>query len=81
MFRDFQKGDVVSFAIHSPTRLFGEDAPVGKSFKFSVSIKYPEGSVRQFRGLEVKKELGEPATTGNAGKASDSSTGPEARRP
>ena len=52
---NFAAGSVVSFAIHSPSRLFaGEDAK-GKTFDFSVHHKTEKGKTRYFE-LAIRKK-------------------------
>jgi hypothetical protein len=52
---NFAAGSVVTFAIHSPSRLFaGEDAK-GKTYDFSVRRETENGKMRYFE-LEIRKK-------------------------
>jgi hypothetical protein len=52
---NFTAGSKVTFAIHSPTKLFaGEDAK-GKTYDFSVRHTTEQGKTRYFQ-LEIRKE-------------------------
>jgi hypothetical protein len=49
---NFAAGTVVAFAIHSLALLFGDDAPKGKTYDFSVQRKIEHGKTTYF-GLKV----------------------------
>jgi hypothetical protein len=53
-------GAVVAFAIHSPARLFREDATKGKTYDFSLQREIKHGKTRFF-GLKVEKVETAPA--------------------
>ena len=50
----FTVGAVVTFAIHSPSLLFGDEAKKGKTYDFSVQRQIKHGKTRYF-GLKVEK--------------------------
>lgn len=50
---NFNKGDTVTFAIHSPTRTFGAADPAGKTYDFILSRQTTDGKVR-YSSLEVR---------------------------
>jgi hypothetical protein len=57
---NFTVGSTVTFAIHSPSRLFlGEDAK-GKTYDFSVRRMTEQGKTRYFQ-LEIRKEKADKA--------------------
>ncbi len=56
---NFAAGSVVTFAIHSPSRLFaGEDAK-GKTYAFLLRCQTVKGNVR-YSGLEVERKQANP---------------------
>lgn len=52
---NFAAGSVVTFAIHSPARLFAEEDAKGKAYDFSVRRKTERGKMRFFE-LEIRKK-------------------------
>jgi hypothetical protein len=54
----FTNGAIVSFAIHSPTRLFAGETPKGKTLDFVLSRETQAGTSRFF-GLEVDTKSGQ----------------------
>ena len=55
----------VTFAIHSPSRLFRGDAPKGKTYDFSVKRKIAGGKVK-YDDLELRKVQAKPPKDGKS---------------
>lgn len=52
---NFAAGSVVTFAIHSPSRLFAGEEAKGKTYDFWLSQQTEKGQVRYF-GLEIQRK-------------------------
>jgi hypothetical protein len=59
---NFTVGAVVTFAIHSPSLLFEEEAKKGKTYDFSIQREIKHGKTRYF-GLKVEKAQTSPAVS------------------
>jgi len=51
---NFAKGSTVTFAVHSPSRLFGATDPKGKAYDFTLG-RETAGGKTSFSGLEVRR--------------------------
>ena len=54
-FPNITAGSVVTFAIHSPSLLFGDDDPKGKTYDFMLHRESQKGKLRYF-GLEIQRK-------------------------
>ncbi len=70
---NFTTGSVVTFAVHSPTKLFAGETPKGKTLDFVVSRETQAGK-KTLWGLEVERKSGQPSGAANGSQPIRSET-------